>query len=273
MRCRRPRRRGGRGRARGSGVVGETGPDDVVPTPEQHPERVGLGPPMPLEKWSSDASAGAVRVGRDQARTAGSSNPLLARDDPAAADAARPRRVVICAGTAPAVREQGLTGREVGDERGGAVGVELGEHVVEQQHRWRPGDSVTSPCAARRNASARRRCSPCDAWVRAGRPAMVSARSSRWGPTVVTPTPEVVGARRGQRVGQTLAAPRTHVARQSSSTGGAGQLRRRPCPTRARAVRASSSRAAASSSPVSASLASHTSSVPRSPASAGRRPA
>ena len=41
-------------------------------------------------------------------------------------------------------------------------------------------------CVARRRARATHRCSPCDAWVRAGPGPTQMSRSSRWGPTEVT---------------------------------------------------------------------------------------
>ena len=45
----------------------------------------------------------------------------------------------------------------------------------------------TSSWIPSRRARARQRCSPCDAWVRASRPSSTITRSSRCGPTVLTP--------------------------------------------------------------------------------------
>src|SRR4051812_32983748 len=50
-----------------------------------------------------------------------------------------------------------------------------------------PARSVISRCAPSRRARAKVRCSPCEAWVRAGIPATASSTWSRWGPTVETP--------------------------------------------------------------------------------------
>ena len=50
-----------------------------------------------------------------------------------------------------------------------------------------PVSSCTTPRPASRSASARLRCSPCDACVRASRPSIVNCQSSRCGPTSVTP--------------------------------------------------------------------------------------
>src|SRR6266540_5418893 len=50
-----------------------------------------------------------------------------------------------------------------------------------------PTTSAHTRWPASRSPSAIVRCSPCDAWVRASRPARRSRHSSRWGPTRVTP--------------------------------------------------------------------------------------
>ena len=115
-------------------------------------------------------------------------------------------------GSAPAVVSTVWPVGQVRQERLAAPGVELGEHVVEQQHRRDARRLVHHRWVARRRAQASDRCSPWDAWVRAGRPPMRSSTSSRWGPTVDTPAAHVVGPGGGQGGGQTLAratAPRT----------------------------------------------------------------
>ena len=118
-----------------------------------------------------------------------------------------------------------------------------------------------SSCTPRRRARARQRCSPWEAWVRASRPSIARTRSSRCGPTVLTPR---------RRSSRRLAA---RAARRSPSqlrpyrwrTSGRVLPRRRggcrPHATRGSRSATSRSRAATSTLPASASRWSHTSRV------------
>ena len=65
-----------------------------------------------------------------------------------------------------------------------------------------PASRPTTSWAARRRASASDRCSPWEAWVRAGRPPMASSRSSRCGPTRLTPRRRSSGRAVDQRRGR-----------------------------------------------------------------------
>ncbi len=102
-----------------------------------------------------------------------------------------------------------------------------------------PSRSVASWWAASCRARASDRCSPWEAWVRAGSPCRVSSSSSRWGPTGRDPPFDVLVPGLGQGVEQP-AGPRPHVgqsrhrcgARPASSSGP-----RRPGPARPPAAR------------------------------------
>ena len=65
-----------------------------------------------------------------------------------------------------------------------------------------PAAAVTSWWAASFSARDRARCSPCEAWVRAGRPASSTCSSSRCGPTRLTPRRTSSVRPRGQRRGE-----------------------------------------------------------------------
>ena len=134
-------------------------------------------------------------------------------------------------------------------------------------------DPVRSAPAVRGQAHARAsvRCSPCEAWVRAGIPAMDNASSSRWGPTVETPRRTSASRAAASAAARPV---RRHAGSYVNDTGvGAGELgvglrdhrreaRRRAWPGRDR-----------SWSPTSASGRPTRRAWPPPPRRAGRRPA
>ena len=89
-----------------------------------------------------------------------------------------------------------------------------------------PVRSATRRWAPRRRARASVRCSPCEAWVRAGSPSMDSSSSSRCGPTVDTPR---AGRRRGRRP-----APRPARCAATAGRTSGRPRRRRPAARRPR---------------------------------------
>ena len=167
-------------------------------------------------------------------------------------------------------RDHDLARREVPEQRGGPAGVELGQHVVEHQHRRRsrrarrpaggpPGAAPAPACAAR---PARRGCAPA-ARRSSGRARRGADRPSRrrGGRRPRAPRPAPRPGPSAATAGRSPARPRV---------GRAGQLRRRPRRRSGRRRSTSVARAWPKRSPTSASLASHTSSVVA--AASSRRP-
>ena len=134
------------------------------------------------------------------------------------------------------------------------VGVELGEHVVEQQHGAR-AQAVAWPAGGPPGAGPGpgERCSPWEAWVRASRPVDAGPASSRCGPDRVD-TPR--GGRRvraAARASSSAPSQRPHVA----SARSLGRRRRpagcRPARPAGRARPTRRSRASTSTSPAASS--------------------
>ena len=202
---RRPSRRATTGRAWAATVGADDAPPSSANTAPSAPARAR---PSAAARRSSDSPIGR---GSPSGSVAGSGRRCSRRHRPRrrrrAATAIGLRRP---AGSAPGGREQRLAGRQVREQRVAAVGVELGEHVVEQQHRRRadarrrprgaPRAAARAPATAARPAT--RACAP--AARRCARPS-----SSRCGPT--SASRRAAGRRvaaAGERGRQPVAAPR-----------------------------------------------------------------
>ena len=115
----------------GPHVLGDLLPHRLVPTPEQPADRPPAGPPQRLDhaverhrQRHRFLRLGLVEAHRMSDRT------RCDLEHPVRICGLRQRR---------RRRDHDLSGRQVGEQRGRAFGVELGEHVIEHQHRRRPG--------------------------------------------------------------------------------------------------------------------------------------
>ncbi len=179
------------------------GPDDLLPAGEhrasadgRRPRRLAgrsgrrlgdrAGPPRRPGPRPAAAARGPGPCGRRRRRRVRRQRLAGRRPAPSVAhvDHARPPPPPPAGGTA--VVSRAWPGGQLARPGPGCGGVELGEHVVEQQDRRASrARSVTRRCTARRRARARQRCSPWEAWSRASRPAMaqlqvVAVRARRW---------------------------------------------------------------------------------------------